>query len=85
MSKQRTYRKLFGVLLSLGFEENRLNGNDGPRTFVHVATDTWLLFGRLTNVEVTSADLLSTEVHLHGKGITDQPLESLLSDSLVTK
>ena len=85
MNKPTTYRMLFSLLVSLGFEEREV-AVDGPaRSFVHPETDAVLLFRRPVGDPVTSADMLSTEVHLHGKGITDQTLESLLADSVVAK
>ena len=53
--------------------------------FLHEATDSILAFGRKPGESVTPADLLSTEIHLHGRGIADEPLESLLRGMPATK
>ena len=83
MSRDKaTYRTLFNLLVSLGFSEYVI-GESKRRTFVHLETDTLLLFGRQPSDEVTSADILSTEVHLVGKGLIDQPLETLIEATLV--
>jgi len=80
---ETTYRNLFNLLVSLGFTEN-IDGESERRTFIHSESDTLLLFGRQPSDAVTSADILSTEVHLMGNALIDQPLESLLEASLVT-
>ena len=80
---QTTYRNLFNLLVSLGFTEN-IDGESERRTFVHPGTVTLLLFGRQPSDAVTSADMLSTEVHLMGNGLIDQPLESLIEAALVS-
>lgn len=85
MNKPATYQTLFSLLMSLGFEERGIAVDGAARSFVHPETDAVLLFRRPVGDPVTSADMLSTEVHLHGKGITDQTLESLLADSVVSK
>ena len=85
MNKPTTYRMLFSLLVSLGFEEREIVVDGAARSFVHPETDAVLLFRRPVDDPVTSADMLSTEVHLHGKGITDQTLESLLAESVVAK
>ena len=77
-----TYQDLFDVLKSLGFAE-RLDGDSNRRAFLHSETETLLLFGRRPDDQVTSADMLSAEVHLTGNGLIDQPLESLLQASPV--
>lgn len=71
-----TYRQLFTVLESLGFQQKR-SSESSTRIFFHAPTDTILAFGRKHNEVVTPADILSTEVHLHGRGIAEQSLESL--------
>ena len=53
--------------------------------FCHAPTDTILAFGRQTGELVTPADMLSTEVHLHARGISEEPLESLLSAAVLGK
>ena len=74
-----TYADLFAILASLGFRQEPASGiAAGPRVFFHEATDTILAFCRENDELVTPADVLSTEVHLHGKGIVDEPLESLV-------
>lgn len=75
-----TYQNLFALLASLGFQEQR-SGDPTTRqhVFLHKQSDTILAFGRESKESVTSADMLSTEVHLHARGIADQPLESLLN------
>ena len=85
-SDQLTYSKLFALLASLGFEEKEADektASNQPRVFVHDQTDAILLFRNDARGAVTPADLLSAEVHLHGKGIVTQSLESLLRGVLV--
>lgn len=76
-----TYENLFDLLVSLGFRDS--SGDDAvaaePRAFIHERTDTVLLFRNTPADSVSPADILSTEVHLQGKGIAEQPLESLMS------
>jgi len=74
-----TYENLFAILVSLGFRQKPAsNVATGPRVFFHEPTDTILAFCRENDALVTPADMLSTEVHLHGKGIVDESLESLV-------
>lgn len=81
-----TYQNLFVLLASLGFQEQRPGKVAAkPRVFLHEKTDTILAFSRETNESVTSADMLSTEVHLHARGIAEQPLELLLTTMSVDK
>lgn len=82
-----TYENLFALLLSLGFRDVTANASDKkkPRAFVHDKTDTVLLYRKDANGLVSGADILSTEVHLNARGITDTPLESLIADMLVNK
>lgn len=75
--KAITYRQLFIILESLGFQQKR-SSESPTRIFFHAPTDTILAFGRKHDDVVTPADILSTEVHLHGRGIVDEPLESLI-------
>ena len=81
-SDHTTYRSLFNLLISLGFQEN-VDGDSGRRSFLHPETDTLLLFGRPAGETVTPADMLSTEVHLTGNGLIDQSLESLIEATLI--
>ncbi len=84
-SSSPTYRDLFSLLLSMGFQEKlRTQAPFQHRVFLHAQTDTVLAFGRQADEKVTSADMLSTEVHLQAKGITDQMIESLLASSEIT-
>jgi hypothetical protein len=71
-----TYESLFALLESLGFRTSPATPPE-PQVFVHDPTDTVLLFRSATSATVTPADLLSTEVHLQARGISDQPLEVL--------
>lgn len=84
-SAKAKYRSLFDLLLALGFTEEAVIGPPATRLFVHAPTDTILPFRRSHSDEITSADILSTEVHLQGKGIIDQPIESLLEAAPVRK
>jgi hypothetical protein len=85
VNKPATYQTLFSRLVSLGFEEREIAADGAARSFVHPETDAVLLFRRPVDDPVTSADMLSTEVHLQGKGITDQTLEVLLAESVLSK
>ncbi len=76
------YQHLFDMLHSLGFEQRVSVNDSSPRVFFHVETDTLLAFNRGKDETVTSADLLSTEVHLHSKGIIQETLESMLSTTV---
>lgn len=78
-----TYRSLFELLESLGFQQHPGKVRPQARVFFHEPTDTVLAFGRAPDEPVTPADLLSTEVHLQAKGIVDQPLESLVASNPV--
>jgi len=74
-----TYGNLFTLLASLGFQEKRPGKAPAePRVFFHEQTDTILAFHRASEEFVTPADMLSTEVHLHGKGIVERSLQSLV-------
>ena len=80
MSKTKpTYQDLFGLLDSLGFVENERSREQGPYVFFREKSNTLLAFNRAGSEPVTSADLLSTEVHLQSSGIIKESLESLLS------
>lgn len=84
--KYPTYQELFSLLASLGFMETPPSESPAaPRVFHHAETDTILAFGRKAGELVTPADLLSADVHLQGKGIVDQPLESLLRTHAVSR
>ena len=80
------YKDLFGLLVSLGFRDKSCDDTAGsePRAFVHESTDTILLYRNAPTDWVSAADVLSTEVHLRGKGIVDQPLETLMRDMPVS-
>lgn len=73
-----TYQNLFALLVSLGFQQQPATPATKRHIFLHEPTDSILAFGRKPNESVTPADLLSTEIHLHGRGIADEALESLL-------
>jgi hypothetical protein len=74
-----TYRNLFLVLESLGFRRLPTAAATNRHVFCHAPTDTILAYGRHPGELVTAADMLSTEVHLNARGISDERLESLLS------
>ena len=77
--KSPTYEELYSLLKSLGFDEGPPGKSpEEPRVFRHAESDTILAFGRDAGEAVTPADLLSADVHLQGKWVVDQPLESLL-------
>ncbi|TWU37524.1 hypothetical protein Q31b_43120 [Novipirellula aureliae] len=77
-----TYQDLFVLLVSLGFQvKPRVKTPRQQRVFLHTHTDTVLAFGRQPDEVITPADMLSTEVHLQAKGITDQTIDSLLATS----
>ncbi len=80
-----TYQSLFLVLESLGFKRQPTAAATNRHVFCHAPTDTILAFGRQTGELVTAADMLSTEVHLHARGISEEPLESLLSATVLGK
>ena len=80
-----TYQNLFRLLVSLGFQRQPATTATKRHIFFHEPTDTVLAFGREAGESVTPADMLSTEVHLHGRGIADEPLESLLCGVAVNK
>lgn len=75
-----TYKKLFALLISLGFTEESpaTVSRKQPRVFIHDPTDTVLVFRNASGETVSPADVLSTEVHLHARNIADQSLESLV-------
>lgn len=82
-----TYKKLFALLMSLGFKEEspaKASRNE-PRVFIHDPTETVLMFRNATGETVSPADVLSTEVHLHAGNIVNQSLESLVGDMPVNK
>ena len=73
-----TYRDLFELLVSLGFSQT-IEGDN--HVFYHKPTNAIVGYRRGKDDPVTSADLLSTEVHLTGRSIIDQPLMELVSSS----
>lgn len=78
-NRQPNYQDLFSLLLSLDFQEKRREeASSQYSVFFHQQTDTILAFARPSNEPITPADVLSTEVHLQAKGITDQALDALL-------
>lgn len=78
-NRQPNYQDLFSLLLSLDFQEKRREeASSQYSVFFHQQTDTILAFARPNNEPITPADVLSTEVHLQAKGITDQALDALL-------
>ncbi len=79
-NRQPNYQDLFLLLLSLGFQEKRRErASSQYSVFFHQQTDTILAFARPIDEPITPADMLSTEVHLQAKGITDQALDALLT------
>ena len=80
-----TYRNLFVVLESLGFTRLPTAANENQHVFCHAPTDTILAFGRHPGDLATPADMLSTEVHLHARGITEESVASLLSAAVLDK
>ena len=78
-----TYRDLFALLQSLGFQQHPGKAHPQARVFFHEPTDTILAFARDPDEQVTPADTLSTDVHLQAKGIADQSLASLVAASPV--
>jgi hypothetical protein len=80
-----TYQKLFTLLVSLGFKRHPGAAATNRHVFCHEPTDTILAFGRQTGELVTPADMLSTEVHLHARGISEEPIESLLHAAVLGK
>lgn len=79
-----TYGNLFAILRSLGFQERSAGPASRRRhVFFHEETDTILAFGRASDEPVTPADILSTDVHLHAKGIVDRPIAALAGASRV--
>lgn len=81
--KTITYGQLFDVLESLGFQQ-KAPCTSPNHIFFHAPTETILAYGRQLSDPVTPADILSTEVHLHGRGVADEPLVSLV-DSVSSK
>lgn len=74
------YQNLFSLLISLGFQEKHQGQiSSRPRVFFHQQSDTILAYARGSDEPITPADMLSTEVHLQVRGITDQPLDTLLT------
>ena len=80
-----TYQNLFLVLESLGFTRLPTAAATNQHVFCHAPTDTILAFGRHPGELATPADMLSTEVHLHARGITEESLESLLNSAVLGK
>ena len=80
-----TYQNLFLVLESLGFTRLPAAAATNRHVFCHAPTDTILAFGRHPGELATAADMLSTEVHLHARGITEESLESLLNSAVLGK
>lgn len=80
-----TYRNLFLMLESLGFTRMPTAAATNRHIFCHASTDTILAFGRHSDEMVTPADMLSTKVHLHARGITEESLELLLSAAVLGK
>lgn len=80
-----TYQNLFLVLESLGFTRLPTAAFTNRHVFCHAPTDTILAFGRHSGELATPADMLSTEVHLHARGITEESLESLLNSAVLGK
>jgi hypothetical protein len=76
-----TYEDLFALLEALGFRTSPVTPPE-PHVFIHDPTDTVLLFRSTPAATVTPADLLSTEVHLQARGISDQSLEMLIGAEL---
>ncbi len=79
-----TYQNLFLLFESLGFKR-RGSGGYEPACLLSCANrhDPGIRssYGRVGN----PADMLSTEVHLHARGISEEPLESLLSAAVLGK
>lgn len=80
-----TYQNLFLLLESLGFRRQPTAATENQHVYCHAPTNTILAFGRQPGDLVTPADMLSTEVHLHARGITEESLESLLSAAVPDK
>ena len=82
-----TYKKLFALLMSLGFKDESPAeaSRKEPRVFIHDPTETVLVFRNATSETVSPADALSTEVHLHARNIVNQSLESLVRSMPVSK
>ena len=80
-----TYQNLFLLLESLEFRRQPTAATERQHVYLHAPTDTILAFGRHPGDLVTPADMLSTEVHLHARGITEESLESLLSAAALGK
>lgn len=79
-----TYEDLFALLVSLGFRSVP-STQPGPQGFIHDDTGSILLYRGAAGETIRPADLLSTEVHLHARGIIDEPLESLLAAAAMPK
>ena len=80
-----TYQDLFTLLMSFGFAPQPGMATGNRHVFCHAPTDTILVYGRQAGELVTSADMLSTDVHLHARGISEEPLESLLGAAVQGK
>ena len=75
----------FLLLESLGFRRHPTAATKDQRVYCHAPTGTILAFGRHPGDLVTPADMLSTEIHLHARGITEDSLESLLNAAVLDK
>ena len=80
-----TYQNLFLLLESLGFRRQPTTSAKSRHVFCYAPTDTILAFGRHPGDLATPADMLSTEVHLHARCITEESLESLLNSVVLGK
>lgn len=80
-----TYQNLLLLLESLGFRRQPTAANENQHVYCHAPTDTILAFGRHPGDLATPADMLSTAVHLHARGITEESLDSLLSAAVLDK
>ena len=80
-----TYQNLFLLLESLGFSRLPTAATKNQHVYCHVPSDTILAFARHPGELATPADMLSTEVHLHVRGITEESLESLFNSAVLGK
>jgi hypothetical protein len=88
MYNSPTYAELFAFLVAdLGFRD--VSTNKFERVFEHTDSSTVLLFSMMDDADeqrpVRTADLLSAQVHLEGKGLVSSALEALIGAQVETR
>ena len=77
-----SYQQMFNALLTLGFTDVTGVQEKPVRVFEHEPTETVLIYRDLTTETVSAADMMSTEMRLSARRISERSLIDLVNEAI---